>query len=121
MKYSKPPSDLCFQDLIALHARETPKAIALAAPNWAGLSYFELVEQIYATRSALHALGLGRQHRIAIVLPNVPELAAVFLTFSASTVCAPLNPAYRPREFEFFLRNLNADAVLVRAGDDSPA
>lgn len=121
MQYSKSLSDLCFRNLIAVYARETPDAVALAAPGWAGVSYAELAEQICTARAALHTLGLGRQHRIALVLPNGPELAALFLTLSASAVCAPLNPAYRPREFEYFLRNLRADALLVRKGDDSPA
>jgi hypothetical protein len=39
----------------------------------------------------------------------------------AAATSAPLNPAYRAREFEFFLSDLSARAVIVPDGVDSPA
>ena len=56
-----------------------------------------------------------------MVLPNGPEMAVSFLAVSCGATCAPLNPAYRAEEFEFYLSDLNAKAVLLPAGSDSPA
>jgi acyl-CoA synthetase (AMP-forming)/AMP-acid ligase II len=91
-------------------------AVAIAAPGAAPLRF-----------AALRALmdemagGIGRSGRIAIVLPNGPELACAFLSIAACASAAPLNPAYRAEEFEFYLSDLKARALLVEAGSDSPA
>ncbi len=69
----------------------------------------------------LNQLGIGRGDRVAVVLPNGPEMAVAFLGVAASATCAPLNPAYRADEFDFYLSDLNAKAVLVSGGLDSPA
>ena len=54
------------------------------------------------------------------MLPNGPEMAAAFLGVATAATAAPLNPAYRPDEFEFYLADLEARAVVVQSGDDSP-
>ena len=35
--------------------------------------------------------------------------------------CAPLNPAYSAGEFDFYLAGLDAKALIIEAGIDSPA
>jgi acyl-CoA synthetase (AMP-forming)/AMP-acid ligase II len=69
----------------------------------------------------LRAMGLGRNDRIALVLPNSPEMAVAFLVLSASVTCMPLNPACGASEFDVSLSALHAKAVIVQAGIDSPA
>lgn len=73
------------------------------------------------TGAALNELGIGRGSRVAIVLPNGPELAASFLAISCHATAAPLNPAYKREEFEFYLTDLKANALVVERGSDSPA
>jgi acyl-CoA synthetase (AMP-forming)/AMP-acid ligase II/acyl carrier protein len=85
------------------------------------LSYGGLLRQVEDTVRALNDLGVGRNDRVAIALPNGPEMAAAFLGVAAGATAAPLNPAYRAREFDFYLSDLNAKALLVQAGIDSPA
>jgi acyl-CoA synthetase (AMP-forming)/AMP-acid ligase II len=46
---------------------------------------------------------------------------SAFLSVAASAVAAPLNPAYRAEEFEFYLSDLKAKAVIVAAGAEGPA
>ncbi len=58
---------------------------------------------------------------MAIVLPNGPEMAAAFVTIAGGATTAPLNPAYRGEEFEFYLTDLKAKALVVETGVDSPA
>ena len=74
-----------------------------------------------ATLSSLNALGVGRNDRVAIVLNNGPEMATCYMACASGTTSAPLNPAYRADEFEFYLSDLNAKALIVERGSTSPA
>jgi acyl-CoA synthetase (AMP-forming)/AMP-acid ligase II len=49
------------------------------------------------------------------------ELATTFLGVAAGASVAPLNPAYRAEEFEFYLSDLAARAIIVERGSQSPA
>ena len=70
---------------------------------------------------SLNELGIGRGDRVAIVLPNGPEMATAFLCIASAAASAPLNPAYRQDEFEFYLEDLKAKALIVEAGSATPA
>ncbi len=104
--------------LIADHPAD---ARALGAPDRPWLTYGGLRDQSVATAKALHALGVGRRDRVAIVLPNGPEMASAFLTIAQAATTAPLNPAYREEEYAFYLEDLNAKALVVSVGYDGPA
>jgi acyl-CoA synthetase (AMP-forming)/AMP-acid ligase II len=95
--------------------------VAIAAPEREPLTYSGLRGLAEGVKSALRKAGIGRNGRVAIVLPNGPEMATAFLTIAASATTAPLNPSYRADEFRFFLEDLRADALLVDAGSDSSA
>ncbi len=97
------------------------RAAALLAPGREALTYYALRGLVSETVAQLNALGIGRGDRIAIVLPNGPEMAAAFVTIGAAATTAPLNPGYRAEEFAFYLSDLRARALLVEAGSDSPA
>lgn len=89
-------------------------ARAVLAPGREPLVFDGLRAQIDETRQALNGLGLGRNDRVALVLPNGPEMATAFLAVSACATCAPLNPDYRADEFDFYLGDLNAKALIVQ-------
>ena len=95
-------------------------APAIGAPDRADLAYADLRALIDRSVADLNGFGIGRGDAVAIVLPNGPEMAAAFLGVACAATAAPLNPAYRPDEFEFYLGDLEARAVVVQAGDDSP-
>jgi acyl-CoA synthetase (AMP-forming)/AMP-acid ligase II len=107
-------------DLIAARAARAHLAPAILAPARPPLNYAALLSQLDAAIARLHALGLGRSDRVAIVLPNGPEMATAFLATASAAVSAPLNPGYRAAEFEFYLADLQARAVIVAAGSASP-
>ena len=111
------PADT-LNDLIATGADGD---IALAAPDRAPLTFAGLRKLVADTVGALNALGIGRNDRVALVLPNGPEMAAAFVAVGAGATTAPLNPAYRGEEFRFYLEDLNARALIVEAGSESPA
>ena len=106
------------RDLLAKGADD---ATAIAAPSAGPLNYRGLREQVDETIAALNAIGIGRGDRVAIVLPNGPEMATAFLSIAAGAASAPLNPQYRADEFEFYLTDLNAKALVVEAGAPSAA
>ena len=94
---------------------------ALAAPRRGALSYAGLRALIERTTSSIRALGIGLGDRLAIVLPNGPEMVSAFLAVTSIATAAPLNPGYRLGEFDFYLSDLDAKALLIFAGMDSPA
>ncbi len=104
--------------LLAAHDGAGP---ALGAPAREPLTFAGLREQIERTTAALNGFGLGRGDPIAIVLPNGPEMAAAFLAVASAATAAPLNPGYRADEFSFYLSDLEARAMIVQQGDDTPA
>ncbi len=106
------------RDLLQPHAAD---AAAILAPERPGLRFGALRELADATVARLNALGIGRGDRVAIVLPNGPEMATSFISVACGATTAPLNPAYRAEELDFYLSDLRAKALIVADGDKGPA
>ena len=106
------------EDLIQHHP-DTANAIGAPGRDW--MTYGDLKVLTLNVRQALRAAGIGAQDRVAIVLPNGPEMAAAFVTVAQSTTTAPLNLAYKEDEFAFYLKDLKAKAIIVETGYDGPA
>ena len=119
-KHQLPGARSIYQ-LLKYRAENNAGAIAIMAPGRPPLTYAALLHHAGVTVEALGALGLSRNDRVAIVLPNGPEMAVAFLAVSAGATCAPLNPAYRTEEFDFYISDLNARALIISAAMDSPA
>ena len=105
----------------ALFASGDDTAPAICAPGRPALSHGQLRALVGRTIDSLNGLGVGRNDRVAIVLPNGPEMATCFIAVASGTTSAPLNPAYRGEEFEFYLNDLNARILIVERGSQSPA
>jgi acyl-CoA synthetase (AMP-forming)/AMP-acid ligase II len=104
-----------------LLANRPPDALALTAPERMAMSYGTFAELCESTIQSLNRLGLGRNDRLAMVLPNGPEMAACFVVCASAVTAAPLNPAYREDEFHFYMEDLKTKALLVEEGSSSPA
>ena len=96
-------------------------ALAIGAPGRPKLTHGQLRALVARTLGQLNAFGAGRNDRVAIVLANGPEMATCYLACAAGTTSAPLNPAYRADEFEFYLSDLNARLLIVEQASTSPA
>ncbi|MDZ8055525.1 MAG: alpha/beta fold hydrolase [Aulosira sp. ZfuVER01] len=114
-------TNLTIEQLLIDGVRKNPGARAIASPGRLPLTYARLYEHIKNIRATLNAMGLGVGDRVAIVLPNGPEMAAAFLCVAACVTSAPLNPAYSAEQFDFYLGDLNAKALIVQSGKDSIA
>src|SRR4051794_18554125 len=108
-------------DLLEYQAKRIPDAPALLAPERAPLSYRRLFQHVDQTAQQLRALGIGRQGRVVLVLPNGPEMASAILAVVASAVCAPMNPTYGVEEFARYMADLRPCALLTAAGSETPA
>lgn len=105
-------------DLLATGTDTSP---AIGAPEREMLDFAALRALAQKTVHDLNALGIGRNDRVAIVLPNGPEMATAFMAIACGATTAPLNPDYKAEEFAFYLSDLNARALIVEAGSTSPA
>ena len=106
------------KDLLTNGANAAP---ALCAPGRSALSFDALRQLVGSTLAQLNGWGIGRNDRVAIVLNNGAEMAACFAACACGVASAPLNPAYRADEFEFYLADLHAKALIVEQGSTSPA
>jgi acyl-CoA synthetase (AMP-forming)/AMP-acid ligase II len=104
-----------------LLAGAKPDLVAITAPDRKPLPFADLRALIDTTLKALNCCGVGRQDRVAIVLPNGPEMACAFISVGSAATAAPLNPSYKADEFEFYMSDINAKALIVEAGSDSAA
>jgi oxalate---CoA ligase len=107
--------------LIGMLATAKDHAVAISAPGRPPLTYAALRSLIDRSLATLNAQGIGRNDRLAIVLANGPEMATCFISAACGVASAPLNPAYRADEFEFYLSDLNAKALVVEHNSGSPA
>jgi acyl-coenzyme A synthetase/AMP-(fatty) acid ligase len=108
-------------DLLDRNAALFDGAAALCCEGGEACSHRNLYGQVAAAVQALNQFGIGRQDRVAMVLPPGPELAAAFLAVAAGAKAAPLDPAYSEKKFRFYLEDLGAGALLLPAGAVSPA
>jgi acyl-CoA synthetase (AMP-forming)/AMP-acid ligase II len=104
-------------------AHAPAEATALIAPEtgrrW---TYGALRSQVTTLAARLADLGVGRGDRVAIVLPNGPEIVAAFLAVvHGASVAAPLNPAYTPDEYTFYFGDIQPRALIVPPGEAEAA
>ena len=111
----------CILQLIEAQAECQPRAVAIAAPDRLPLSYGRLKSHVNEVAEKLASLEIGRNERVAMVLPQGPELALALISVSSCAVSAPLNPAYTASEVDRFLDDLNPAALLVQSGVETPA
>ena len=105
-------------ELLAGHPATTA---AIGAPDRDWLDFAGLHVLSQSVGESLAAAGIGRGDRVAIILPNGPEMAAAFITVAAWATTAPLNAAYRAEELDFYLSDLGAKALIVAENEDGPA
>jgi acyl-CoA synthetase (AMP-forming)/AMP-acid ligase II len=102
-------------------ALQTPAQQALIGVERPPLNFAQLGKKLLTLRMAIRHLGLDRTSRLALLVPNGPDLALAFLVGVTSVICAPLNPAYRKEELAFYLEDLDVSALLIAGALESPA
>ena len=111
----------CLDRLLDDRAKQSPSSVAIVAPDRPPLTSERLQRQIKAVGGALNDVGVRRGDRVAMLLPSGPEMAVAWLGVAAHAASAPLNPAYRSSELEFYFSDLNVAALVIESQLDSPA
>jgi acyl-CoA synthetase (AMP-forming)/AMP-acid ligase II len=108
-------NNLTLLDLLARAGADDQPA--LLAPGRPALTYRQLRANVAALAGRLNGFGLGRGDRIAIVMPNGPELIQAFFAAATCATAAPLNPKYKQEEFAFYYEDTQARALITLPGD----
>ncbi|OJJ44750.1 hypothetical protein ASPZODRAFT_71435 [Penicilliopsis zonata CBS 506.65] len=86
-------------------------------PDVLAVSYQQLHSHIGAFQEKLARLGIKHGDAVSIALPNSYEFIVSFLAASWQRgIAAPLNPAYKQDEFEFYIDDLKSAVALVPKG-----
>lgn len=86
-------------------------------PDPLTVSYASLVSQVGAFQQKLADLGITTASPVSIALVNSWEFIVSFLAASWQRgIAAPLNPAYKQDEFEFYIEDVKSAIVLVPKG-----
>ena len=107
-------------DILQLYEGASEEATAIASVEGDAINYRTLVECAERCGDSLVRCGISSDDRVAIVMRNGPLMATTFASAVPWCAVAPLNPAYTADEFDYYLKDLDADLLLVEAGFSSP-
>ncbi|MFN8498708.1 MAG: AMP-binding protein [Anaerolineae bacterium] len=100
-------------DVVAEAAEQRPNHTALLFKG-SRLSYRKLERLSDAFAAALAGLGLKKGERVAVMLPNSPQMVVGQLgAWKAGAIVTPINPLYSEAELEGLVRKCGAEIALV--------
>jgi acyl-CoA synthetase (AMP-forming)/AMP-acid ligase II len=108
--------------LLARAGAAWPTAAALEPPSGPVITYADLQARVRAAAADLRRHGVrsgAAASRVAIVLPNGPDLSLVMLAAATAGTAVPLNPLYRREEYEAYFQRAGVEFLVVDA--DAPA
>src|SRR6187551_296054 len=80
------------------------------------LTHDDLADVVARLADGLRRHGVAKGDRVAVVLPNGPEIVELLLAVAAlGAAAAPLNPAYTEPEYRFYLDDLAPRLLVVPA------
>jgi acyl-CoA synthetase (AMP-forming)/AMP-acid ligase II len=111
------------ETLLDLIAGGEPNHPAIIVPDGPVVTYAALQSQVAELAAQLEAAGISGGDRVAIILPNGIEMIVSFLAVASIATAAPLNPAYTADEFDFYLEDTGAKALITSdsAGEEARA
>lgn len=106
---------------ILQQASRAPKNSAIKALGRESLSYEDLCSHVQYVAATLNTMGIQKHDRIAVVLPNGPEMAIACLAVMSCAVAAPLNPEYREDEYAAYFDSISPRLLIALAGGEIAA
>ncbi len=104
---------MLLRDIIAQGRSAYPQNIALIFRDQA-TTYAELAVVVERLAAGLHALGLQKGDRIALLLPNcTPFVYGYYAAAQIGVVPVPANPLLKPAELEYIWRDADVRLVLT--------
>nr|POF01401.1 putative peroxisomal-coenzyme a synthetase [Quercus suber] len=107
----------------AFSASSSSTAIVVPGPPAREISYARLHADVRLFQQKLASLGISPASAVSIAIPNSYPFIVAFLAVSwQRAIAAPLNPAYKQSEFEFYIDDLSSSLLLVPYGQaEGPA
>jgi len=100
-------------------ARQTPEAVAVAAPGHAPVTYAAALDRAERLAAALAALGVRRGDVVAVQLPSTPDFVVIYYAAARlGAVVSTLHMPYGAAEAEPLLRHARTRAVFCGAATD---
>jgi long-chain acyl-CoA synthetase len=104
---------MVIDELLRNSSRDYPENTAL---TFAGnrIRYRELDQLVDKFTSALFSLGIRKGDRIALLLPNCPQMVIAFYSiFRLGAIAVPANPLYQEREIAYQIKNSGAETLIT--------
>ncbi|MBP2240656.1 long-chain acyl-CoA synthetase [Cytobacillus eiseniae] len=101
------------QDYLKKAATENPEKIAI---HFMGkeFTYKEIYESAIKFAGYLQGLGIGKDDRVAIMLPNMPAaVISYYGILMAGGIVVQTNPLYMERELEYQMKDSGAKAIIT--------
>jgi acyl-CoA synthetase (AMP-forming)/AMP-acid ligase II len=106
-------SEAAVDAIIAMYVAARPESPAIVMSRNDVLTYRTLGAQIAAYGAVLHAKGIGRSGRVAVMLPNGVDLAVALVATACHAVAVPLNPKLTVPELDNMFVRLCVDAIII--------
>jgi len=123
MRGPQPTTPGCAGNLLASLREVAGRHPLRPALSWSGappgdgnLTHRELLERVEATAARLAALGVTREHRVAVLMPDGAAMAVLALACMGRACCVPLNPALTASEIGSLLGAVQAALLVVHPG-----
>ncbi|RKH74486.1 non-ribosomal peptide synthetase, partial [Corallococcus sp. AB045] len=108
------PRDTCIHHVFAEHARHTPDAVAVRLGE-RSVTYSALNAWAHGLAVQLHAAGVTRGSRVAVLAERSPELVAGLLaTLKVGAAYVPISPGVPPERLAFMLEDCGASVLLTQ-------
>lgn len=92
-------------------------AVIIPGDSGTSITHGQLAEQCVLLGEALAGIGIGHATAVSLSLPNSYEFLAFFLAITTHrAIAAPLNPAYKEEEVQFYIDDIEAAAIIVPKG-----
>ena len=79
------------------------------------ITYKQLRDQIYRFATALYNLGVRKNDKVMLYLPNCPQfLIGYFGAQKIGAVAVPVSPIYTPHEISYLINDAGAETVLCQ-------
>jgi long-chain acyl-CoA synthetase len=105
--------EICLPEFLEQTAERYPDRMALVFQGYK-VTFRQLNEMVDRFAAGLHAFGIGRGDRVAILLPNtIPCVAAYFGILKLGAVAVMNNPLYSDRELEHQFNDSGARALIT--------
>ena len=105
------------EPLPAILREGSPSPALICPDDGTVVSHGELASAVHQLAGVLAGLGVARGQRVALVLPNGPEIVESLLAVAlCGATAAPMNPGYTEAEYRFYLNDLDPSLLVVQAG-----